>query len=178
MSLLPRTTLHSDSEQLYNKYFVKIFSPLCVDVFPELFWIFPYLDILWYMTKDSEVNLKNCLLIQTCSTSSLKHNVVDLVGRVLASYSGGPWIKSQERRNFFYRNKTSEYTKIYHEQLTSEHFLPYKHRPSTLPDISRNISRLLRQCSTGLNNKQKTLQPVCWQMPQIKEIFFVRRKSS
>ncbi len=53
---------------LYNKYFGKIFSALCVDVFPELFRIFPNFNISWYMTKDSEVHLKNCLLIHTCST--------------------------------------------------------------------------------------------------------------
>ncbi len=30
---------------IHNKYFGKIFSALCVDVFPELFWIFPNFDI-------------------------------------------------------------------------------------------------------------------------------------
>jgi hypothetical protein len=48
---------------IHNKYIGKIFSALCVDVFPELFRIFPNFDISWYMTKDSEVHLKNCLLI-------------------------------------------------------------------------------------------------------------------
>ncbi len=52
-----------------NKYFGKIFSALCVDVFPELFQIFLNFDISWYMTKYSEVHLKNCLLIQYCSIS-------------------------------------------------------------------------------------------------------------
>ncbi len=47
---------------------------------------------------------------------------------------------------FFFRKKTSEYSEIYREQLTSEHFLPYNYRSSTLSGISRNISRLLRQC--------------------------------
>jgi hypothetical protein len=39
--------------------------------------------------------------------------------------------------------KTSEYSEIYHEQLTLEHFLPYNYRSSTLLGISRNIGRLL-----------------------------------
>jgi hypothetical protein len=30
---------------IHNKYFGKIFSALCVDVFPELFRIFPNFDI-------------------------------------------------------------------------------------------------------------------------------------
>jgi hypothetical protein len=38
-------------------------------------------------------------------------------------------------------------TEIYHEQFTSEPLLPYNYRSSTLPGISRNIGRLLRQCS-------------------------------
>ncbi len=54
---------------LYNIYFGKIFSALYVDVFPEIFRIFPNFDISWYMTKDSKIYLKNCLLIHTCSTS-------------------------------------------------------------------------------------------------------------
>jgi hypothetical protein len=67
-------------------------------------------------------------------------------GRLLASDMGGPWIKSQAQPFFQYRDKTSEYSEIYREQLTSEHFLPYNYRSSTLPRISRNIGRLLRQC--------------------------------
>jgi hypothetical protein len=74
------------------------------------------------MTKDSEVHLKNCLLIHTCSTSSLLYSLVDLVGRVFASYIGGPWIKFRVRPYFLYRYKTSEYSKMYREQLTSEPF--------------------------------------------------------
>jgi hypothetical protein len=53
-------------------------------------------------------------------------------------FSGGAFFSN--------RNKTSEYSEIYREQLTSEHILPYNYRSSTLPGISRNISRLLRQC--------------------------------
>jgi hypothetical protein len=99
------------------------------------------------MTKDSEVDLKNCFLMHTCSISSLLYSLVDLVGRVFASYSGGPWIKSRVRPYFLYRNKTLEYSEICREQLTSEPFLPDNCRSSTLPGISRNIGRLLRQCS-------------------------------
>ncbi len=65
---------------------------------------------------------------------------------------GGPWIKSQEEPFFQCRDKTSEYSEIYREQLTSEHFLPYNYRSSTLPRISRNIGRLLRQCSPPARN--------------------------
>jgi hypothetical protein len=98
------------------------------------------------MTKYSEVHLKNCLLIQYCSISKTFYSLVGLADRVLASDSGGPWIQSREQPFFQYRDKTSEYSEIYHEQLTSEHFLPYNYRSSTLPRISRNIGRLLRQC--------------------------------
>ncbi len=66
--------------------------------------------------------------------------------RVLASDTGGPWINSRKQSFFQYRDKTSEYSEIYREQLTSEHFLPYNYRSSTLPRIFRNIGRLLRQC--------------------------------
>ncbi len=82
-----------------------------------------------------------------CSTSSFLYSLVGQVGRVFASYTGGPWIKSWVRPCFLYRNKTSEYSEIYIEQLTSEPFLPYNHRSSTLPVISQNIGQLLRQCS-------------------------------
>ena len=98
------------------------------------------------MTKYSEVHLKNCLLIQHCSFSQILYSLVGLVDRVFASYMGGPWIKSWEEPFFQYRDKTSEYSEIYREQLTSEHFLPYNYRSSTLLRISRNIGRLLRQC--------------------------------
>ncbi len=98
------------------------------------------------MTKYSEVHLKNCLLIQYCSISKLFYCLVGLVDRVLMHDMGGPWIKSLEKPFFQYRDKTSEYSEIYSEQLTSEHFLPYNYRSSTLPRISRNIGRLLRQC--------------------------------
>jgi hypothetical protein len=47
---------------------------------------------------------------------------------------------------FLCRNKTSEYSEIYCEQLTSEHFLLYNYRSSSLRGISQNIGRLLRQC--------------------------------
>ncbi len=119
---------------IHNKYFGKIFSAQCVDVFPELFQIFLNFDISWYMTKYSEVHLKNCLLIHYCSISKILYNLVGLVD-------------------------TSEYSKIYREQLTSEHFLPYNYRSSTLPRISRNIGRLLRQCGEegscpGLGSKE------------------------
>jgi hypothetical protein len=57
--LIPRATLSEKLEYLFfsprtfqcyfmnihNKYFGKIFSALCVDVFTELFWIFPNFDI-------------------------------------------------------------------------------------------------------------------------------------
>jgi hypothetical protein len=49
---------------------------------------------------------------------------------------------------FSFAKKTSEYSEIYREQLTSEHFLPYNYRSSTLPGISRNIGRFLRQCTS------------------------------
>jgi hypothetical protein len=132
---------------IHNKYFGKIFSALYVDFFTELFRIFPNFEILWYTTKYSEVHLKNCLLIQYCSISQILYNFVGLVDRVLASYTGGPWINSREEPFFQYRDKTSEYSEIYREQLTSEHFLPYNYRSSTLPRISRNIVRLLGQCT-------------------------------
>ncbi len=131
---------------LYNKYFEKIFSALCVDVFPELFRIFPNFDISWYMTKDSEVQLQNCLLIDSCSTFLFAKSLVGLVDGVFASYTGGLWINSHMRL-FSYCKKTSEYSEIYREQLTSEHFPPCNYRSSTLPGISRNIGRLLRQCT-------------------------------
>ncbi len=133
---------------LYNKYFGKLFSALCVHVFPELFRIFPNFDISWYMTKDSEVHLKNCLLIYTCSTSSILYSMVGLVVREFISGTRVLWIKSWVRPYFLYRNKTLEYSEIYREQLTSEHFLLYNYRSSTLPGISRNIGRLLGQCAS------------------------------
>jgi hypothetical protein len=97
------------------------------------------------MTKDSEIYLKNCLLIYTCSTSSILYSLVGPVGRVFTSELRHPWIKSQVLPYFLYRNITSEYSEINCEQLTSEPFLPYNYRSSTLPGISRNIGRLLRQ---------------------------------
>jgi hypothetical protein len=99
------------------------------------------------MTKDSEVHLKNCLLIENGFISFFFFSLVGLVDRVLASYTGDPWIKPRRGAFFRYYNKTSEYSEMYREQLTSEHFLPYKYRSSTLPGISRNIGRLLRQCT-------------------------------
>ncbi len=47
---------------------------------------------------------------------------------------------------FFRSYKTSEYSEIHCEQLTSEHFPLYNYRSSTLRGISRNIGQLLRQC--------------------------------
>jgi hypothetical protein len=78
----------------YNKYFGKIFSALCVDVFPELLRIFPNFYILWYMMKDAEVPLTNCLLIHTCSSSQLLCSLIGLLVRVFASHMGGQWIES------------------------------------------------------------------------------------
>ncbi len=75
---------------LYDKYFGKLFSALCVVVFPEIIQIFPNFVISWYMTKDSEVHFKNCLLIDTCTTSSSFYSLIGLVGVVVASYTGGP----------------------------------------------------------------------------------------
>jgi hypothetical protein len=77
------------------------------------------------------------------------------VDRALASCLGGPWIKSLEEPFFQYRDKTSEYSEIYREQLTSEHFLPYNYRSSTLLRISRNIGRLLRQCGGRREESKK-----------------------
>ncbi len=71
------------------------------------------------------------------------------MGRVFASYTGGLWIKFRVGPYFLYRNKTSEYSE-YCEELTSEHFLLYNYRSSTLPGISQNIGRLLRQCNARL----------------------------
>ncbi len=130
----------------YNRYFGKIFSALCVDVFPELFRIFPNFYIPWYMTKDSEVHLKNCLLIHYCSLSIWNWSMISLLYRVFAPRTGGQWIKSRCIL-FFRSNKTSEYSEKYCEQLTSEHFPLYNYRSSTLRGISRNIGRLLWQCS-------------------------------
>jgi hypothetical protein len=89
--------LRAISWTYYNKYFGKIFSALCVDVFQELLRIFPNFYIPWYMMKDSEVPLKNCLLIQTCSSSHCSCSMIGLVVRVFASYTGGqrsesPWL--------------------------------------------------------------------------------------
>ncbi len=72
--------------------------------------------------KDSEIYLKNCLLIHTCSTSSIMYSLVGQVGREFAFYSGDPWIKFRVWPYFRYRNVTSEYSEIYREQLTSEPF--------------------------------------------------------
>jgi hypothetical protein len=146
---------------IHNKYLGKIFSALCVDVFTELFRIFPNFDISWYMTKYSEVHLKNCLLIKYCSISKVMYSLVGLLDRVLASYTGGPWIKSWEDPFFQYRDKTSEYSEIYREQSTSEHFLPYNYRSSTLPRISRNIGWLLRQCACSGPWSQITHSAAC-----------------
>ncbi len=65
-------------------------------------------------------------------------------------------MNSRERPYFLNRNKTSEYSQIYCEQLPSEHFLPYNYRSSTstLPGISRNIGQLLQQCITNLISLQ------------------------
>ncbi len=57
---------------------------------------------------------------------------------------------------FLCRNKTLEYSEIYPEQLTLEHFLLYNYRSSTLGGISRNIGRLLQQCS---HQNQDSIRP-------------------
>ncbi len=100
------------------------------------------------------------MLIQYCSISFFLCSLVGLVDRVLASDLGDPWINSGEKLFFQYRDKTSEYSEIYREQLTSEHFLPYNYRSSTLPRISRNIGRLLRQCTAV------SLDPCCEKQKQ------------
>ncbi len=97
------------------------------------------------MTKDSEVHLKNCLLIHTCSLSTLYWSMVSLFDRVFAFRTEGQWIKYPWTL-FFRSNKTSECSEIYCEQLTSEHFPLYNYRSSTLRGISWNIGRLFRQC--------------------------------
>jgi hypothetical protein len=96
--------------------------------------------------KDSEVHLKNFWLIKACSISIVIYCLVGLVDKVRASYTGGPWSNSREEPFFSFAKKTSEYSEIYREQLTSEYFHLYNYRSSTLPGISRNIGRLLRQC--------------------------------
>ncbi len=96
--------------------------------------------------KDSEVHLENCLLIHTYSPSPLKYSLVSLLVRIFDSRMGGQWINSPIMTYFIKFNKTSEYSVIYRELLTSEHFPLYNYRSSTLPCISLNIGRLLRQC--------------------------------
>ncbi len=54
---------------------------------------------------------------------------------------------------FFVSQLNLGYSEIYSEQLTSEHFLLYNYRSSTLRRISRNIGRLLRQCRKVLGKK-------------------------
>jgi hypothetical protein len=99
------------------------------------------------MTKDSEVHLENCLLMQTYSPSQKLYSLVSLLVRMVASHMGGQWINPPRVTYYFIsRHKTSEYSEIYCELLTSEHFPLYNYRSSTLPRISRNISKLLRQC--------------------------------
>jgi hypothetical protein len=125
------------------------YSPLYVLLsFQKYFGFFrtsTFRDI--HMTKDSEVHLKNCLLIHICSTSSYLSGLIGQEGMTFAHYTGDPWNKSREWSYFQYRYKTSEYSEIYPEQLTLKPFLPYNYRSSTLPGISRNIGWLLRQCS-------------------------------
>ncbi len=73
--------------------------------------------------------------------------MVSLMVRVFTSWKGGQWIKSPVLTNcFLNRIKTSEYSEIYRELLTSERFPLYNYRSSTLRGMSRNICRLLRQC--------------------------------
>ncbi len=83
--------------------------------------------------------------------------------RVLSSDKWESWIKSRYQLFFQYRDKTSEYSEIYREQLTSEHFLPYNYRSSTLPRISRNIGRLLRQCTVCVHRsaRHRSIRPRC-----------------
>ncbi len=126
------------------------YSPLYVLLsFQKYFGFFRTSTFSWYMTKDSEVHLKTCLLIHIRSTSSHLYRLVGLVGMTFAFYTGGSRINSLQWSYFYYRNKTSEYSEIYREQLTSEPFLPYNNRSSTLPGISRNIGQLLRQCTSS-----------------------------
>jgi hypothetical protein len=87
----------------------------------------------------------------TLHISQILFSLVSLVDKALASYMGGPWINSREEPFIQYRDKTSECSEIYREQLTSEHFLPYNYRSSKLLRISRNIGRLLRQCAYYLD---------------------------
>ncbi len=105
--------------------------------------------------KDSEVHLENCLLIHTYSPSPMYYNMVSLLVRIIASRTGGQNINSPLMTYFINFNKTSEYSEIYHELLTSEHFPLYNYRSSTLPCISWNIGRLLRQCT--VRSEQQTL---------------------
>ncbi len=105
---------------IHNKYIGNIFSALCVDVFTELFRIFPIFRDIW--RNIPRFIPKNCLLIEYYSISSMMYSLVSLLDRALAFYTWGPWIKSWEEPFFQYRNKTSEYSEIYREQLTSEHF--------------------------------------------------------
>ncbi len=80
------------------------------------------------------------------------YSLVGLVGRVFAFCTGSQWIRSLWAGWYFlYLNNTLENSKIYCEQLTSEHFLPYNYRSSTLPVIYRNIGWLLQQCVTRLD---------------------------
>jgi hypothetical protein len=90
------------------------------------------------MTKDSEVHLKNCLLIENCSISLFMNSLVGLVdARILHRWSLD---QISGRVVSLYRDKTLEYSEIYRKQLTLEHFFPYNYSSSTLPAISRNIS--------------------------------------
>jgi hypothetical protein len=136
------------------------YSPLCIDVFPELLRIFLNFYIPWHTMKDSEVPLKNCLLIHICSFSQLRFILNGLVVRVFASNTGGQRIETPWTTPFFmsqlnlgiFRNS---------EQLTSVHFLLYNYRSSTLRRISRNIGRLLRQCEyiQYIRNKETNTVP-------------------
>ncbi len=98
----------SDISVLFHEHYItnisEKYSPLYVLMsFQKYFGFFRTSNLQYFvnMTKDSEVNLKNFLLIPTCSTSSWLCSLIGQVGRVFASYLGGPWIKSQLSPFFF-----------------------------------------------------------------------------
>ncbi len=81
--------------------------------------------------------------------------------RKFAFNTGGEWVKSPLKLHYFLNcKKTSEYSEIYCELLTSEHLPLYNYRSSTLRGLSRNIGRLLRQCTLSSPNsgQQETVK--------------------
>jgi hypothetical protein len=80
------------------------------------------------MMKDSGVHLENCLLIYTYSPSRIYYSLVSLLVRVFAPLTGGQCINSPRSAYYFINcNETSEYSEIYRELLTSEHFPLYNY---------------------------------------------------